>query len=806
MKSLGRVLPGLALAALSLLLFAYVGYGEATRVYVKIRLDRLEQLGATLQGTVDQFAKSGLPLDQFGGFQRRSEQLRGVDSAILATTLVDVSGKVLFCEAEEAAKERFCHVDSGVAAHPHDELGITPLTRAAGLDVPLSLSIRDKFGVVGAVVLHVDRYRIEDVVDAAFIPVFLVSGGLVLLFGVVQLLQAARSETLRQRWLTPSFIAVIAINLAVLVAVMFGLYRQGVEGQAEALARSMAARLSAATEVGIPLSDFSGIGDALNEYRRINPNIAAITLIQRDKVLFNVDTGRTTGQVPAKGLRRLTFELPIHHDSGQDLVLSVQLPLSVVLRALGAGARNFIALFFGCTVFALVFLKAVREGHGVAAKDGSVADRTGAQLALLRPAYFLGIFADALALSLLPEMAQETAISDGLSTTWVSLPFTLFFIGLTAALLPASYLTGRIELRRLFTIGAVAVGGGLFLVSLVPHFWALCLGRAIGGAGQGILLVAVQAYAFEVVGTGQRTRAAAVQVLGYNGGLIVGTGLGGLLAVFNPDRDVLFIGGMVALAACIYIRFVLPPLVRHEDRSVGLLGSVGRLARTPDFMAVLGLVGITSKFALAGIAMFGVPLVLHASGYDDDEVGQAMMVFAVVTYLVTGVAPRLVARFGSIDGVLTIGMIMLAVGICLLGLVLPTDRNANPMPDVMPGWVLAVATWVQTMAASSPFPVAAGLAIVVALAALGAGQGLIAAPVVARVAETRAAHSVGRDRTLAVYRLAERIGHILGPTVVGPLLLAVHGHATVLTVFGAAFAALATVYALCAVALRESPA
>src|SRR3546814_19217002 len=101
---------------------------------------------------------------------------------------------------------------------------------------------------------------------------------------------------------------------------------------------------------------------------------------------------------------------------------------------------------------------------------------------------------------------------------------------LTVALLPASYVTGRIELRRLFLIGAAAVGAGLFLIALVPEFWALCVGRALGGAGQGTLLVAVQAYAFSVVGPSQPTRAAAVQVLGHKGGPLVGTGPGGALA------------------------------------------------------------------------------------------------------------------------------------------------------------------------------------------------------------------------------------------------------------------------------------
>ncbi|MEQ8396948.1 MFS transporter [Thalassobaculum sp.] len=804
MKAIARVLPSAALTALSLLLFAYVGYGEATRVYVQIRLERLEQLGATLQTVVDQFAKSGLPLDQFGGFDRRGAQLREVDPAILSTAIVDVNGKPIACEAELAVQDRLCHREA-LGEQTHDGTPSSPFGRSA-TDVRLELPVRDKFGTVGAVVLHVDRDRIEAVVDAAFRPVIMLSAGLFVLFTMIQLVLVSRGEDTLQRWLTRLFMGVVAINLVVLVAVMFDLYRKGTEGQAEALARSMAMRLSAATELGIPLSAFSGIAEALEEYRRINPNIAAISLVREGQVLYSVDSEQGSGALSAIDLRRLTFDLPIRNGSGQDLLLSVELPLSVVLAALGAGARNFVALFFGCAVFALVFLRAVREGQGAGTGSGSVAVAATAdsRLALLRPAYFLGIFADALSLSLLPEIAHETVVAEGLPSGWVSLPFTLFFVGLTAALLPASYVTGRMELRRLFMIGAAAVGGGLFLVSLVPEFWALCVGRALGGAGQGTLLVAVQAYAFEVVGPSQRTRAAAVQVLGYNGGLIVGTGLGGLLAVFNPDHDVLFVGGVVAVAAAIYIRFVLPPLVRREEDSVGLLSGVGRLARAPDFMAVLGFVGITSKFALAGIAMFAVPLVLHGSGYDDDEVGQAMMVFAVVTYLVTVGAPRLVARLRSIDGVLTIGMLMLGLGTVLLGLLVVPGVNAT-VPTFIPGWAVGAAAAVQSVVASSAVPAAAGIAIALSIAALGVGQGLIAAPVIARVADSHAAHSVGRDRTLAIYRLAERFGHILGPTLVGPLLLAAHGNASALIVFGAVFAGLGILYAGSTMIMRTPP-
>src|SRR3546814_18808972 len=96
MKALARVWPGIVLAGLSLLLFAYVGYGEATRVFVQIRLERLELLGGTLRASVDQFAKSGLPLDQFGGFERHGGHSRAVYPAIHEDRTRDADGQVVY--------------------------------------------------------------------------------------------------------------------------------------------------------------------------------------------------------------------------------------------------------------------------------------------------------------------------------------------------------------------------------------------------------------------------------------------------------------------------------------------------------------------------------------------------------------------------------------------------------------------------------------------------------------------------------------------------------------------------------------
>lgn len=803
MTRLSAILPGIVLMGISLLMFAYVGYGEATRVYSDMRLQRVVQLGATVQHSLNQFAQSGLPLDQFTGFDRRAEQLAAVDGSIHTVALADARGTPISCVAvhthadDSDCRERFQAERSGYHGHHQIKDGAIAETERGEI---LSLPVTDKFGTVGFVLLYVDGPTIRKTVDDAFVPVFLAAGGLFLLYALLQIIIDLKGGTAARRWLTTGFTGTVVVMMAVLVAVMFNLYREGVEGQAEGLARSMAARLAAVAEIGIPISALSGIDEALRDYRRINPQIAAITL-SRDGVTIHRIADQQHAVAHA-GDGTLSFSQPI--DAEGVLTLTAELPLSVVIQAMGAGGRNFAALFFGCMLFATIFFRAVR-----ARREAAAAPRmTGAAgLAVLQPAYFLGILADSLVLSVLPEMSQERVVAEGLSRNLVSLPFSLFFIGLTGALIPASILTERTNLRALFMAGAAAVAAGLFLVGFVESFWALCAGRALGGIGQGILLIAVQAYAFEIVSSEDRVRAAAAQVLGYNGGLIVGTGIGGLLAVFMDDNAFVALAGGVGILALMYIRVALPSLVKAaEDRQpVRLFADLKRVLVFPDFLALLSMIGVTSKFALAGVAIFAMPLVLHRSGYGDDEVGQALMVFAIVTYLVTAVAPRLVAALGSTDRALVVGMVALALGMAGLGLVTGiggTDGGGV----VMPSWLTGLAGTVQGALADFPLPAAMGAAIAVSVALLGIGQGLIAAPIIARVAAGGAAVAVGRDRTIAVYRILERIGHISGPALVGLLLVAASDNSAALASLGIVYGGLAMLYGLATFAMRQRSA
>jgi hypothetical protein len=125
---------------------------------------------------------------------------------------------------------------------------------------------------------------------------------------------------------------------------------------------------------------------------------------------------------------------------------------------------------------------------------------------------------------------------------------------------------------------------------------------------------------------------------------------------------------------------------------------------------------------------------------------------------------------------------------------------------LVPQWIATLALTAQSALADLPLPVAGGIAIGLSVAMLGVGQGLIAAPIIARVASGGAAESVGRDRAIAVYRILERVGHIAGPALVGLLLVSAANNPAALGSLALVYLGLAALYALASLAMRERAA
>ena len=124
------------------------------------------------------------------------------------------------------------------------------------------------------------------------------------------------------------------------------------------------------------------------------------------------------------------------------------------------------------------------------------------------------------------------------------------------------------------------------------------------------------------------------------------------------------------------------------------------------------------------------------------------MIYGACVLVSTHYISRWVDRMGRSHIVLFWGTMISGLGIVLIGL---TDWGGFPHPS-----------------GSEIFPTAI---LITGVAITGLAHGLINAPVVTHIAESRLAEKIGANTATATYRLMERIGHIAGPVLIGQLFI-----------------------------------
>jgi hypothetical protein len=77
--------------------------------------------------------------------------------------------------------------------------------------------------------------------------------------------------------------------------------------------------------------------------------------------------------------------------------------------------------------------------------------------------------------------------------------------------------------------------------------------------------------------------------------------------------------------------------------------------------------------------------------------------------------------------------------------------------------------WNQVL--ESQFSYLPTLLLITGLTTLGLAHGFIHAPIVTYITDSQTAGVLGKSSAASLYRLLERIGHVIGPILVGQLLL-----------------------------------
>jgi MFS family permease len=434
---------------------------------------------------------------------------------------------------------------------------------------------------------------------------------------------------------------------------------------------------------------------------------------------------------------------------GLDVKVSVSIPYDVVYLAVGRSAKTFIVLLVASGFMAGLFfqlggaLRRMRQANDMRSTDGQSA------VEAIKPALFMGFFVENLSVSFLPQLMQKSAIAGGLPPSIAAAMFMAYFITFAGALVPAGIYAARHGPKRLIFAGALIVVAASSLIALSDHYAVIVLSRLMSGLGQGLLFIGSQSYILAYAAADKRTQSAGIIVYTFNGGMLSGMVIGGLLVGYVGSTGVFWIGAATALVIALYTWLLIAPprMAQIEDTSImrspkAILG----VFKSGGFLWTTLLVGMPAKAVLTGVIIFAMPLILSGLNLEQEDIGQVIMFYALGVLLASHYVSRYADRFGRLRDILFIGLTLSGVGLGVIGSVGWTNFGTQAIGPIAVTLVLLSGTFI-----------------------VGLGHGFINAPVISFIASTEAARKLGEAPVTAFYRFIERVGHIAGPLVVGQL-------------------------------------
>jgi EmrB/QacA subfamily drug resistance transporter len=367
-------------------------------------------------------------------------------------------------------------------------------------------------------------------------------------------------------------------------------------------------------------------------------------------------------------------------------------------------------------------------------------------LAVVLVSYFMILLDNSVIFTALPSLEADLRLSDG-ELAWVQDAYTLVFGGLLLLGARAGDILGR---RRVFVFGLVVFSVASLLIGVAPTDWWIIGGRALQGVGAAIVAPSALSLITSSFPAGpERTRAVALYSATAGIGASLGLVIGGALAEAISWRAGFFVNVPIGIAMIV----LAPRFLPATSGSGGRFDLVGALSSTLGVGAlVFGIINaaenswtspVTIGALVAGVALLVLlvvtesraeqpimPLRLFASrvrvggylgrflylaamigffffttqylqnvlGFSPLQAGVGFLPMTVVNFAVALLAPRVIARIG--DGIpLIAGLALSFAGMLWLSGVTPDSD-----------YVLAVAA---------------------PMILVGAGQGLVFAPLTA---------------------------------------------------------------------------
>jgi MFS family permease len=742
----------LLVSGLSLFLLIYIGFGEAQRSYEQLHYEKLMAQGQIIQNAMEKVLRPGLPLKQYVGFNSLCKRILASDKSISTIIAFDRNEIPVFTCGNEYVQR----LSSGLISSSHVRPG-----DLADKYLQVKLPLSNRFEQIGGLVLAIPKSTIMQRIKASFGPLFVTGAVLSIVFSLFITIFRPHLTKQKTPWLQIWFATTFLSMSIIIVFSLIMLYSEGAQAKTRALADTLGYRLADIVSFNLVIEDIVGLDQLFADYQRLNPDIESAALIINDKVAIHTDPERIGHPwVHDKSSYEYIVDLT-PPGSIRAIRTAVALPFDIVYQRTTRSIKNFAALFVASAFLAGLFLQLASTLPSLYKSKNNIAieikdlESEEALLNLVKPVFFVAVFIEHLTYSFLPQYIENIVRLANVSSTYLSLPFIVYYVFFALSLIPAGHMAERIGPHKLMYTGMLLAAIGLSLLSLPADLSMVILARAISGIGQGILFIGVQTYILNTVSPSKRTQGVSIIVFGFQGGMISGCAVGSLLVPYIGEQNVFLLSAAIGIFMTIFTLAMVPSIMKTitgDSSMATTMRNLGRnmalVTRSMRFLKTMLLVGIPAKMVLTGVIIFALPLLLSQRQYHQEDIGQIIMIYGACVLISTHYISRWVDRVGRSHIVLFWGATISGLGIVLIGL---TDWEGF-----------------ASLSSSESLPT---IILIIGVAITGLSHGLINAPVVTHIAESRLADKIGASTVTATYRFMERIGHIAGPVLIGQLFI-----------------------------------
>lgn len=442
--------------------------------------------------------------------------------------------------------------------------------------------------------------------------------------------------------------------------------------------------------------------------------------------------------------------IPVGHADGDEGVLWSLWHGLAVLDLGGSSRADTVIELLVVAVACIIIQRMLHEAaSALIQKRTPGSDRKKVTLRLTKPIFFFSVSSESFCYSFLSEHIRQAAEAGGFGPTATSMVFMAYFAGFGLTLVPAARWASERGAKSVLCAGLLLSGLGLGLLAVSGDPWMLAAARFASGIGQALVLIAVQTLALASSSEGEITRGAGIIVTAYNGGMIAGIALGGLLvSVIGPD-GVLFAASGVSLVTILLALATADARGKPQSSGAGwlqqMLAELVQALRLRGFLSATLLIGVPAKATLTGAVLYAVPLATSRLGATPADIGHLLILYSAGVMLTSSAVAQLADERRGVHGLLALGCIVSASGLALVGMTDVISMHADARTAM--------------------------LATAVGLAVVGIGHGFVNAPVITHVAALGAGTPIGSERLAATYRLLERAGHAVGPLIAGQALV-----------------------------------